>query len=381
VLTIVAYGTWFYGFGVLVGDITNDLHSPDRTMAIGFGLANVLTGVLGAIAGRNLDRHGVRRIFLVGGFAGGGLLAVSSWMRTPWPFAVVFGLAGGLIGATGFYSITQAVAARTSPSAPARAITRLTIWGALSSPLFIPATEAARRWWGWQTTLRLDAAVVVIAFVAAIGCDPSRAAMADRPSQRVWHAARIALGDATIRRLVGSAAATAAAVEILLLYQVRIMVAVGMVTAAASAFAGARGLAQLLGRLPLTRTVARHGVRTTLVVARIGLALGCLSILLSGRTWSALIYVVVAGATVGALSPLEGIFAAATLPHDDLGSLMGGLALLSGVAGACGPLLAAVIVDATHHTADAAILAAVCAALSVVILPMRAKRTETQLVP
>lgn len=381
VLTIVAYGSWFYGFGVLVGDISHDLQSRDRTMAVGFGLANVLTGVLGAFAGRNLDRHGVRRIFLVGGFVGGGLLATSSWMRAPWPFAVVFGLAGGLIGATGFYSITQTVAARTSPGASASAITRLTIWGALSSPLFIPATEVARRWWGWRTTLRLDAAIVVIAFVAAIASDRSRAAMSGQPSQRVLRAAHIALGEPAIRRLVGSAAATAAAVEILLLYQIRIMIAVGMAAAAASGFAGARGLAQLLGRLPLTRTVARHGVRTTLVAARIGLALGCASILLSGHAWSALIYVVIAGAAVGALSPLEGIFAAITLPPEDLGSLMGGLALLSGVAGASGPLLAAVIVDATHRTADAAILAAAFAALSVVILPLGVTPAEARMTP
>lgn len=168
--------------------------------------------------------------------------------------------------------------------------------------------------------------------------------------------------------------------EILLLYQVRIMIAVGMAAAAASWFAGARGLAQLLGRLPLTRTVARYGVRTTLVAARIGLALGCVSIVWSGHTWSTLIYVVVAGATIGALSPLEGIFAATTLPQNDLGSLMGGLAL-SGVAGASGPILAAVIVDATHRTADAAILAAVCAALSVLILPLRVTSAEAQMVP
>ena len=114
-----------------------------------------------------------------------------------------------------------------------------------------------------------------------------------------------------------------------------------MAAAAASWFAGARGLAQLLGRLPLTRTVARYGVRTTLVAARIGLALGCVSIVWSGHTWSTLVYVVVAGATIGALSPLEGIFAATTLPQADLGSLMGGLALLAGVAGASGPILAA----------------------------------------
>ena len=304
-LTIVAYGSWFYGFGVLVGDISHDLRSPDRTMAIGFGLANVLTGVLGAIAGRNLDRHGVRRIFLAGGLVGGGLLAASSWMITPWSFAFVFGLAGGLIGATGFYSITQAVAARTSPGAPARAIARLTIWGALSSPLFIPAPKLPDS--GGDGERRC----VLMPRLSSLQSPPTRCEPRWPSGPLAVFCARPApaLGDPTIRRLVGSAAATAAAIEILLLYQVRIMIAVGMAAAAASWFAGARGLAQLLGRLPLTRTVARYGVRTTLVAARIGLALGCVSIVWSGHTWSTLVYVVVAGATIGVLSPLEGIFA------------------------------------------------------------------------
>ena len=289
---------------------------------------------------------------------GGGLLAASSWMNSPLGFAAVFGLAGGLIGATGFYSITQAIAARTSPHKPHVAITRLTIWGAFSSPLFIPITEVARRWWGWRTTLRLDAAWVTVAFCAAIAADPLRIAVAERPSRNPLRAATTALGDPTIRRLVGSAATTAAAMEILLLYQVRIMTAAGLAASAASGFAGARGLAQLLGRLPLARTIAHFGVRATMVAARIGLAVGCMLIVWSGHTWVAVVYVFVAGATLGALSPLEGIFATITLPPDDLGSLMGGLALLSGVAGATGPILAAVIVDATNRTAHAAILAA-----------------------
>ena len=37
VLTIVSYGSWYYGFGVLLGDIGRDLRSPDRTLAFGFG--------------------------------------------------------------------------------------------------------------------------------------------------------------------------------------------------------------------------------------------------------------------------------------------------------------------------------------------------------
>jgi hypothetical protein len=53
--------------------------------------------------------------------------------------------------------------------------------------------------------------------------------------------------------------------------------------------------------------------------------------------------------------------------------------LLSGVAGAAGPVLAAVIVDATNRTAHAAILAASCAAVGAVILPVRATRSEVHL--
>jgi MFS family permease len=186
------------------------------------------------------------------------------------------------------------------------------------------------------------------------------------------------LRDPTIRRLVGSAAATAAAVEILLLYQIRIMTAVGVAAATASGLAGARGLAQLLGRLPLTRVVARFGVRATLVAARFGLAIGCLVIVVRDNTLLAIVFVIVAGATIGALSPLEGIFAIGELPADDLGTLMGSLALLSGAAGASGPILAGVIVDATSHTSNAAILAAVFATLAALVLPTRPRRHEAR---
>jgi MFS family permease len=111
------------------------------------------------------------------------------------------------------------------------------------------------------------------------------------------------------------------------------------------------------------------------------LAVGCLVIVLSDNMLLAIIYVIVAGATLGALSPLEGIFAIGELPPDDLGTLMGSLALLSGVAGAAGPILAAVIVDATRHTSNAAILAGVFAALAALVLPTHPTRDEARLQP
>ena len=53
-LTVVAYGSWFYGFGVLLDDIALDLGSGVGVLTAGYALAQVLTGVLGLVAGLSL---------------------------------------------------------------------------------------------------------------------------------------------------------------------------------------------------------------------------------------------------------------------------------------------------------------------------------------
>ena len=155
---------------------------------------------------------------------------------------------------------------------------------------------------------------------------------------------------------------------ILLVYQVPLLVAAGISATTASALGGARGFAQLLGRLPLTRIIARFGVRPSLRAARAALALGCLVVVVSGHTALAVLYIILAGASIGAMSPLDGIYARQSLPPDDLGTLMGAVALLTGAAGAIGPVLAAVLVDATGRRSTAAFLAAGCAAVGAILL-------------
>ncbi len=361
-LTIVAYGSWFYGFGVLFDDIGTALRSSDRVLTAGFGLAQLLTGLLGIVAGRNLDRRGVRAVFAVGAIAGGGLLWASSMANGPWTFALLFGSAGGIIGSTGFYAMTQSVAARLAPGAETVAIARLTIWGAFSSPLFIPGTGLANRWWGWRTTLRIDAVLVAVAFaIAALVVDRAGATASPRPGGSPLVALRAAFATGPIRRLVLSGSAAGAGTSILLVYQVSLLVVAGISATLASTLAGARGFAQLLGRLPLARVVNRFGVRSSLRVARAALGLSCLLVLVSGNIALAILYVVVAGTSIGAMSPLDGIYARQLLPPEDLGTLMGAVALLTGLASATGPMLAAVLVDATGSRRAAAVLAAACA--------------------
>lgn len=367
-LTIAAYGSWYYGFGVLLPDLQADLGSSENLLAAGFGAAHLSTGFLGILTGRELDRRGSRNVFLVG-VVGAGLLASSSLADDPLLFAVVFGLGGGLIGSAGFYPVTQTVVARWAPGAETRAIARLTIWGAFASPVFIPATELARRTWGWRTTVRIDAVLVATAFLAAAALSSRyQTAAAERPSPRARTALRLAVSDPTTRRLAAAAVATAGSVSILLLYQVPIMIAAGLGAGTASALAATRGLAQLLGRLPLVPLVDRFGAFSALRAARIAVAAACAGLAVGGGLPVVAVAAVVAGVAIGALSPLDGIAARLTFPPDDLGALLGTLALCTGTAGAVFPVLAATVVDLTGDRRAAAVLAAVLAAVAAAVL-------------
>ena len=95
------------------------------------------------MTGRVLDRRGPRPLFLLAAVAGTGAMLIASWQRALLPFAIAYAAGCGLVGALGFYNITQAVAARAAPAAPARAIIWLTLFGALLQPGLPPADRLA----------------------------------------------------------------------------------------------------------------------------------------------------------------------------------------------------------------------------------------------
>lgn len=369
VLTIVAYGSWFYGFGVLLDDLRTDLDTGLGVLTSGYALAQILTGVLGLIAGRLLDRHGATVPLAIGSVTGPGLLIAASFATDPVVFAATFGVGGGIIGATGFYHLTQTVVARLAPGHEARAIARLTIWGAFSSPLLIPATEFARATMGWRWTMRLGAlSVAAVSAFAAAFVDPQRRTASDRPSLTPLSAIRTALTDPAVRRLAGSSLAGSFGMSTLVVLQVPTMVAAGLDRATAATLAGARGIAQLLGRLPLGWVLRRVSARRALRTAKVLVAVGAGLLAVSGNLVMAIGFVVVAGAGLGAVSPLEGIYAREVLPAHDLGVLMGSLHLTLGLASGIGPLVAAALNDVTSSAWAGALVAAAAALLSAALL-------------
>ncbi len=362
-VTLAAYGSWIYSFGVILDDLTADLGATESTMVAAFGAAQLLAGAGSVAAGRMLDRRGSRPVFVIG-MLGSLVLAAATLTRSPLPFVVLFSTGAGIVGATGFYHISQTAAARIAPGHEAAAITRLTLYAAFSSPIFYPLSAWLVDRSGWRLALQAGAAMTLVSFVAALSIAHSPASDVSRPS---W---RLAIGgfDRRAFRFAAGVILATGTIQLLSVYQVPVMSSAGLGLATASTLAGARGIMQFLGRLPLTRVAARFGAARTLRSAILMLAVG--TALLGGSGWFplALVAMTVTGLSIGAQSPLVGIRGREVFGDRVLGTSLGTVTLGTFVAGAVTPVVAGALVESTGSRATAvAIGTAIALAAAIVV--------------
>jgi len=369
-LTIVAYGACYYAYGALIQPIGADTHWPDAALGAIFSAILVITGVLGILAGRLLDRRGPRPVFLVAAVAGTGAMLAASVQSALLAFAIAYAGGCGLVGALGFYDITQAVAARAAPAAPSRAIIWLTFFGAFSSPIYLPLTAWLVQSAGWRDAIRIQAGTILAAFVLAAvliknpgGSWPGQPA--DSPASTLrgaWRSPRVRAW--LLATLIGGAA-----VDALIVYQVSVTARAGLALGVAAAVAGFRGLAQLAGRLPLTGLVNRLGARNTLVLAYTVGAIATLLLFVSGALAPALLMSLFVGASVGAVYTLQGVYAYELIDPRHLGMVLGIQQAVFAIGGAIGPVAAGALLGATgSYTPAITIITAGFAAAAGVLL-------------
>jgi MFS family permease len=348
VVTIIGYGACYYAYGVLIGPISTDTRWPAAALGAIFSATLVITGAGGIVAGRVLDRRGPRPGFLVAGIAGAGAMLLASVQGALLPFAIAYAGGCGLVGALGFYHITQAVAARTAPAAPARAIIWVTLFGALSSPVYLPLTAWLTGSAGWRAAIRVEAGTVAVAFLlaAALIKNPGRS----QPGQSAGRppgVLRDAWRSPVVRGWLAATLVGGAAVNALIVYQVPVTTRAGLPLGIAAAVAGFRGLAQLAGRLPLTALTGKLGARTTLACAYILAAAVTLLLFAGGALAPVLVLSLLAGAAIGAVYTLQGVYAYQLTEPGRLGTLLGIAQAVFTAGGALGPLTVGALLGAT----------------------------------
>lgn len=374
VTSLVAYGAWFYAYGVLVKAIEVDTGWSSTALGATYAVATLLVGVLATMAGRVLDRRGAAPVLAVGGLVGGGLLIAAADAGSPGMFAVTYGLGGGVVGALGFYHVTMAASARLgTPAQRPRNLALLTIWAGLASAIYLPITAQLVEAQGWRATQRWLGASVVIAFILAAWLTRSITASVVEVDHdaRPLPALRLAAADPAVRQMLLADAVAGIGIGVLLVQQVPAMVDAGLAFTTAAGFAGARGLLQLLGRIPLTPVVTRFGTRRSLVGALFLVGVSGLLLRSSGNFVVASLFALVAGVGLGAMSPLSGLYAQELFDEAHLGLLMGARATIRQVFWAAGPFLAGILVDATGSTEVASLLVAVTGFLSAGLLSRR----------
>lgn len=368
-LAVLVYGSWFYGYGVIIDDIGDDLGVGLGVLGFAYGAANILTGVFAVFAGRRLDVRGPFAVFMVVGPVGCFFYALSTATDSAVFFVVAFSLGGGLMGASAFYAMTQAVAVRLFPDDPIRTITRITIWGALSSPIAIPLTEVMRDKLGWRTAVLIPAVIAACAYACtAFATRDMKSASEQRRSSGLLSAIRSALQHRAIRLNIAASFTTSIGVSVLLVFQVPTMKWAGLTAATAASLAGLRGVFQLVGRLPLPRLVERSDAWRLLGIARVIVGVSCLLILGSGNVVVAVVYIVVAGAAIGALSALDGMVSRDLLPPEDFGSLMGAMAFIYSIGSGVAPIIAGQLNDLTGNPMASMTLAGLSSFVSAALL-------------
>ena len=361
----MAYGTWFYGFGVLFTDLSNFHGVSASTLGVTFGIAQLLSGIGAVATGRRLDVFGPRAVLGIIGPVGATIYFTSSF-TTGTMFLTTYALGGGLIGAAGFYSFTQPLAVRLASTDATRAITRLTIWGAFSSPIMIPLTEVLRSSYGWQTAVRLPAALTLIAFFVAASVCRVVVSPSEKPPALIV-SIRSALGNARLRLFTIGAFLSSIAASTLLVFQVPTMTAAGVSTGTAALLASVRGFMQLGGRLPLVPAIRKFTALRLIIVARYTLGISALFLLGSGNIAFAVIYVVFAGITLGALSALDGVAARDIVQPEVFGTVMGGFGLITTLGAALGPIFSGWL-KTTFDSSNAPILIVFITACSAALI-------------
>lgn len=348
-ITISVYGSWYYGFGVLLDPIIADTGWGEASLTAAFGASSLVAGVGSMFGGWLLDRFGSRLTFWLAAALGSIAFAVATSTETLATFAVAGALGGGAFGALGFYHVTQTAAVRVSPEAATRAIAVLTIWGAFASAIYIPLTAWLVQSIGWRTTLRITTASAIAWLVAGAFSIDTRSVDTDRPP--IWAELGRSLRSPVARCYVAAQGLVGMGVATILVYQVPAMTAAGLGLGAASFWAAFRGFAQLGGRLPLMPIVNRLQTTGALRLAYGSIAIGAVLLAFAGNPWTAGAFAVVAGFGIGASSPLQGMHARLVFGASSLGTAMGLLSLSFMVVGAVGPALAGITATVTGSRA------------------------------
>ena len=158
---IIGWGTTFYALGALSEDIAETTGWSKALIFGAFSAALLVSGMISRRTGRFVDRHGGRKLMMLGSLLAALGLAIIGVF--PHPATYVAGwLVLGLAMRLATYDAAFASLAQIARGGARRAISYLTLFGGLASTVFWPTSHFLSESIGWSQTLVVYAVLHVV---------------------------------------------------------------------------------------------------------------------------------------------------------------------------------------------------------------------------
>jgi MFS family permease len=353
----VAFGI-AYSYGAYLEELREEFDAGRAVGAVFFSLTSLLFFGLGAVTGPALDRHGPRRVLLVGAaFLGVGLV-VTAAAQSIAVALVAYSLGVGVAVACAYVPMVALVGGwfeerRTLALGVAVAGIGL---GTLITP---PVTAALIEEIGWRDSYRLAAVVGVVVLLGAAW------AVAPAPvAAGTGHASlREALRDGGYRWLYASTVLISLTLFVPFVHLPDYAEERGVDEVAAAALVGVIGIASVAGRLVLGAVAGSGGLLRVYQACFLLMGSSFAIWLVAGSSYAVMVcFGALLGVGYGGFVALAPAVVAARFGVGNLGALLGVLYTGAAIGSAVGPPVAGAIIDGAGY--HAAIVVALVVGLS-----------------
>lgn len=181
VTQIIGYGTLYYSFAILAGDMAASFAVPPSRIFGAFSLALLVGGFAAPLVGRRIDRHGAPRVMAIGSAAAAAALAALALSPGLIAFTMAL-IALELVAAAVLYDAAFTALVQIRGRDARLRITHLTLIAGFASTLFWPLTTWLHGWLDWRSVLLLFAAANLVV-AAPLHALLARAARPDEPRE------------------------------------------------------------------------------------------------------------------------------------------------------------------------------------------------------
>lgn len=384
VTTIISYGTSQYLIALLIDPLAHEFGWDGTSIGAAYSGTLLVSGLLGLVFGRLVDRLGARFLMSSGSVISGVSLLLLARVRTLPEFDALWTVGMGLGAALTYYPVSFTVVANWFEGRRTDALSMLTFMGAFSSTIFYPSSGWLIGALGWRHALMILAGIqllVALPLHLAIvrrhpedhGLHPDGASARSTSTPQSGVPFHLAVRSAAFWLLTSAISLSYFTSTIVLLEHVTYLISRGYAPTLAATLVGLFGIAYLPGRF-IVAYASKTVPLAFLFAGAFALEGFGIALLLLARDalWVAG-YVFAFGAAYGAIAPLRGAIMAQRFGRRSYGAIFAAQGVPVGILSALGPVVAGRIIDTLGFApAFVSCIAALVVAAVIILVPTRA---------